>query len=68
MFVRLHILATPVTRQSLSTVALILSNVVRMPSASSASCPAAPPMIGPSSVVPIVKAGRSRRYVRPWRR
>ena len=63
MFVRLHILANLATRQSLSTVALILPNVVRMPSASSASCPAAPPMIGPSSVVPIVKAGRSRRPV-----
>ena len=46
-----------------STAALIRSRVVRSPSASSRSWPAAPPITGPSSVVPAVNAGRSRRAV-----
>ena len=38
-------------------------SVVASPSDSSWSCSAAPPMTGPRTVVPRVKAGRSRRPV-----
>lgn len=49
--------------QRASTARLIRPRVVRMPSASSRSWPAAPPITGPSTVVPRLNAGRSRRPV-----